>query len=252
MASLAPGTIEGVSDQPRVASLHRYPVKSLLGEDLPSLDIDVRGVVGDRAWSVRTAKGKLGSGKSTTRFEAVLGLLHLRAAMTGGGVVVTLPSGETCDITTPQAADVVSRQIGQPLTFVREESVSHFDDGPISVIGLASVQALADARGEPVDPARFRANIRLETTTAFVEDEWIGRQVTIGSAVLEVVLPSPRCVMINMSSADLPEQPGNLAAIGRLHDQCLGVIARVVKPGRVSVGDVLSVGDRMRPVSRWP
>jgi uncharacterized protein len=70
---------------------------------------------------------------------------------------------------------------------------------------------------------------------------WIGRQVAIGSAVLEVALPSPRCVMINMSSADLPAQPGNLAALGRLHDQCLGVIARVVTPGRVAVGDALVV-----------
>jgi MOSC domain-containing protein YiiM len=48
-------------------------------------------------------------------------------------------------------------------------------------------------------------------------------------------------VMINMSSADLPAQPGNLAALGRLHDQCLGVIARVVTPGRVAVGDALVV-----------
>jgi len=100
---------------------------------------------------------------------------------------------------------------------------------------------LSEERGAPVDPARFRANIRLDTERPFVEDEWIGRRVAVGSVVLEVVLPSPRCVMINMASADLPEQPGNLAAIGRLHDKCLGVIARVVQPGRVTVGDLLHV-----------
>ena len=45
--------------------------------------------------------------------------------------------------------------------------------------------------------------------------------------------------MINMASADLPEQPGNLAALGRLNEQCLGVIAQVVTPGRIATGDEL-------------
>jgi hypothetical protein len=225
----------------KVVSVHRYPVKSLLGEDLAGIDLDERGVVGDRQWSVRTSAGKIGSGKSTNRFEAVIGLLDLRAGVTDGRVEVTLPDGRRYDVTDARAAEQVSRRIGQQLTFVQESAVSHFDDGPISLIGLASVHALAEARGQPVDPARFRANIRLDTTVPFVEDEWIGRHVAIGSAVLEIALPSPRCVMINMASADLPEQPGNLAAIGRLHDQCLGVIGRVVQPGRVAAGDALIV-----------
>ena len=60
-----------MAEGPRVASLHRYPVKSLLGEDLDELTLDERGVVGDRLWSVRTRADKIGSGKSTSRFEAV-------------------------------------------------------------------------------------------------------------------------------------------------------------------------------------
>lgn len=228
-------------EQPRVVSLHRYPVKSLLGEDLAALDIDVRGVVGDRAWSVRTAAGKFGSGKSSNRFEALIGLLDLRATTTDRGVVVTLPSGDRYDVTDPEAADELSRRVGQPLTFGHESDVTHFDDGPVSLIGLSSVRALADARREPVDPARFRANVHLDTATPFVEDGWVGRQVAVGGAVLEVFMPSPRCVMINMSSADLPEQRGNLAALGSLHDSCLGVIARVVQPGRIATGDQLTV-----------
>lgn len=239
-ALAAPGTIDAVTGA-RVASLHRYPVKSLLGEPLTTLDIDERGVVGDRAWSVRTASGKFGSGKSSTRFESVIGLLELRAAVDNGSVVVTFPEGDWYDVTDPLAAERISAHIGQPLTFGPETEVTHFDDGPISLIGLASVRALSDARGVPVDAGRFRANVHLDTDTPFVEDEWIGREVAVGTAVLEVVLPSPRCVMINMASADLPEQPGNLAALGRLHEQCLGVIARVVTPGRVRVGDALSV-----------
>lgn len=60
-------------------SLHRFPVKSMSGEERNHLDVDARGCVGDRVWSVRTADGKIGSGKNTRRFAAVPGLLELRA-----------------------------------------------------------------------------------------------------------------------------------------------------------------------------
>jgi uncharacterized protein YcbX len=213
----------------------------MLGEDLQTLELDERGVIGDRVWSVRTSRDKIGSGKSTRRFEAVVGLLDVRTATRDGAVLVTFPEGDSYRVDDPTAADRLSRRLGQPLTFARETEVSHFDDGPVSLMGSGSIDALARARGQHIDPARFRANIVLDTGTAFVEDEWIGHRVEIGSAVLDVVLPSPRCVMVNMATADLPAQPGNLAAIGDLHDQCIGVIARVVQPGEVSVGDEVTV-----------
>ena len=225
----------------RIGSLHRYPVKSMLGESLTTLDVDERGVVGDRAWSVRTVEGKIGSGKSTRRFDAVVGLLAARAALRDGTVVVTLNNGCECSVEDPVAGERLSAWLGRPLTFARETDVSHFDDGPVSLIGLASVRALAETRAQFVDSARFRANLVLDTEVAFVEDEWIGRSVRVGTAILEVTMPSPRCVMINMASADLPGQPGNLAALGRLHDNNLGVIARVVRSGKLTVGDELTV-----------
>ena len=225
----------------RVASLHRYPVKSMLGETLSHLDVDERGVTGDRRWSVRTPENKMGSGKSSNRFDAVVGLLDIRAAMNDqGAVVVSFPDGSDLAVDDPVAAERLSALLGRPLTFAAESDVTHFDDGPVSIIGRASVQALADARGEDVDPRRFRANLLVDTDVAFGEDAWMGRQLRVGTAVLEVILPSPRCVMINMASADLAAQPGNLAALGRLHDSCLGVIARVVTPGRIATGDELS------------
>jgi len=230
-----------MAEGPSVASLHRYPVKSLLGEDLDEIDLDERGVVGDRIWSVRTATDKIGSGKSTRRFEAVVGLLELRAATQEGRVVVSSPDGDTYAVNDRGAAKRLSDRLGQPLTFARETDVSHYDDGPVSLVGVASVRALTAARGQFVETSRFRANIVLDTNQAFVEDTWMGCHVSLGAAVLEVFMPSPRCVMINMASADLAAQPGNLAALADLHDSCLGVIARVVQPGRVGVGDAIHV-----------
>jgi uncharacterized protein YcbX len=228
-------------DQPRVASLHRYPVKSMLGEQVRFLDVDERGCVGDRRWSVRTATGKIGSGKNTRRFAAVSGLLLMRAQERNGAVVVTFPDGAGWAVDGEKAAERLSRQVGQPVTLAPESTVSHFDDGPVSLLGHASVAAVARERGEPVDVPRFRANLLVDGLSAFAEEAWIGRRLHIGTAVLHVSAASPRCVMVNAETADLPAQPGNLAAIGRLSNGQLGVVATVVRAGRISVGDDLTV-----------
>ena len=216
-------------------------MKSLLGEAAASLELDPRGVVGDRLWSVRTPAGKIGSGKNSKRFAAVPGLLALRATSTADCVAITFPDGTTLAVDAPELDALLTAHAGQPLTVRRETDVSHFDDGPVSLVGVASVQALATARGAPVDVRRFRPNVVLDTDRPFAEDEWIGRRLQVGSAVLEVTMASPRCVMIDMATADLPEQHGNLTAIGRLNDACLGVIAQVVRPGRIATGDAVTV-----------
>jgi uncharacterized protein len=223
----------------RVASLHRYPVKSLHGEPMTALELDRRGCVGDRLWSVRTSSGKIGSGKNTRRFAAIDGLLQLRAEHRDGRVLVTFPDGTSCFTDADAAVDQLSGHFGQPLRFELEQADSHFDDGPVSLVGLASVAAVSSARGDAVDPRRFRPNIVLETARAFVEDSWVGRQLEVGTALLEVTLQSARCVMVDMQTADLPAQPGNLKTTGRLNSACLGVIAQVVSPGRVEVGDAV-------------
>jgi uncharacterized protein YcbX len=224
-----------------VASLHHYPVKSLTGQSMPSLELDARGVVGDRLWSVRTVDNKIGSGKTTRRFAALLGLLDLRSGVCDGDVVVTFPDGAVLAVDDPRCAERISAYVGQPVTLAQETDVMHFDDGPVSLLGLASVAALEAERGVDVAPARFRPNLVLATDTAFEEDSWLGRRVSIGTAVLDVALASPRCVMVDMATTDLPAQHGNLRTLGSLHGACLGVIASVLQAGRVSVGDVVHV-----------
>jgi uncharacterized protein YcbX len=228
-------------NSPRVVSLYRYPVKSLTGESVSRLDVDQRGCVGDRLWSVRTTTDKIGSGKNSKRFAAVPGLLDVRAFERDGRVAVMFPDGTSSFVDDSQAAARLSRYVGQPVSFASETSVPHFDDGPISLIGQASVDAVTEEQQEEVDPARFRANIHLSTPGPFVEDSWLGRQLQIGTAVVQVEMTSPRCVMVNMATADLPDQPGNLTAIGRINNACLGVIATVVTPGTISVGDELTI-----------
>jgi uncharacterized protein YcbX len=213
----------------------------MLGESVTRLEIDERGSVGDRLWSVRTSQGKIASGKSTQRFEALPTVLELRARERDGVVVVTFPDDSTCNTEDPAAAERLSDYVGQPATFAKETQVSHFDDGPISLIGSASFAAVTQERGESVDPARFRPNIILDTTQPFSEDGWVGRELTIGSAVLSVTMMSPRCAMVDMKTADLPAQHGNLLAVGRANRANLGVIASVQAPGTIRVGDRVEI-----------
>jgi uncharacterized protein YcbX len=216
-------------------------VKSLLGERLDVLAVDERGVAGDRTWSIRTTDNKIGSGKSTRRFAAVPGLLMLRARTTSAGVAITVPTGAEVMAEDPAVNEMLSEHLGRPVTLARETDVSHFDDGPVSLIGAASVAALSAEVGADVDVSRFRANVVLEGLAPFAEDALVGRQIHVGDVSLEVLMRSTRCVMIDMETADLPAQPGNVLAVGRLHETCLGVIARVTGPGRIRLGDKVLV-----------
>jgi hypothetical protein len=77
----------------RVQELRRLPVKSILGESLPSVTLDDRGLAGDRRWAIRNAAGKFGSGKTTRRFQYMRGLFALRARYEGSVPVITMPNG---------------------------------------------------------------------------------------------------------------------------------------------------------------
>lgn len=222
-----------------VVQLSRFPVKSMTGEQLDRLALDARGVDGDRAWAVRTDDGHIGSGKSTRRFRRVPGLLDVVARTVGDAVEVTFPDGTTYGVDDAAAAERLSVHVGRPVAFARETDVDHFDDGPVSLLGTASVQAVTASRNEDVDPQRFRANVLVATTEPHVEQTWVGREVRLGTAGLRVVLASPRCVMVDLGTALLPPQPGNLKAVTALTDGLLGVVAEVVEPGVVRVGDVL-------------
>lgn len=224
-----------------MVSLHRFPIKSMLGLQVPHITLDRRGCVGDRMWCVRTATGKIGSGKNTRRFAAVPGLLALRAEERDGRLSVSFPDGTSCSVDAPDVTDRLTRYLKQPVTLARESDEAHFDDGPVSLIGLASIKAVARAREEPIDPVRFRPNVVFDTDLPLVEEEWIGQHVHVGTAVLSVELASPRCVMVDAETADLPAQPGVLAAVGTVNQARLGVVARVITPGTIAVGDSIHV-----------
>ncbi|MEU9079215.1 MOSC N-terminal beta barrel domain-containing protein [Kitasatospora sp. NPDC048538] len=228
-----------------IERLWRYPVKSTGGERLDSVEVDERGLAGDRLYAVRDGDGRLGSGKSTRRFRRVDGLLRLSARL-----------GHRID--GPELFDPLGRPVTEPGAFLRaylqredvelarEDAVSHFDQLPVSVLTTATLDWVREAVPfTAVDERRFRPNIVLRTppgTPPFVEDGWFGREGLGGAGVrLGFVRSSERCAMTGAPQPGLPHAPEILKALVHAHDGRLDALAEVASPGRLSVGDELSL-----------
>lgn len=232
----------------RLLSVHRYPVKSLLGEELGEVAVDARGCAGDRLWSVRDADGKLGSGKTTRRFRRMDGLLELRATLDGEVPVVAFPDGRRFRAGTPEVDRALSDHVGRLVTLGREEQVSHFDEGPVHLVTTASLRTLAQAHGGPVDPRHSRANLLVAWDgDGFPEHGWPGGRLAIGrDVVLRIRDVMPRCVMVNAAQGDLAADGGLLRTITDAAGGALGVVADVERAGLVRVGDQVSL------LGAWP
>ncbi len=226
----------------RLATVHalwRYPVKSMGGESVASADLDTRGVVGDRAWAVVTADGKVASGKTTRRFARVDGLLALAARGANDDVEVALPSGALMRIDDPGLPETLATVLGQRVSVARDAGAYHFDAAPIHVVSTASLDWLAaQVPGVAVDARRLRPNLVVDAGAApLAEEAWMERTIAVGDAVLRVVDRTERCVMTTMAQGDLPASAQVLERIARANGACLGMYAEVVRPGRIRVGD---------------
>jgi uncharacterized protein YcbX len=225
----------------RLTGIHRYPVKSMAGESLQRATVEARGLVGDRAWAIRDADGKLGSGKSSRRFRRMEGLLALAASYDADGVpVIETADGRVWRADEPAVHDALSQQVGRPVTLARESDVSHFDEGPVHLVTSASLDRLRDLRGAPVAAAHTRANLVLGTDDepGFLEDGWVGRRLAVGAGlVLAVRARMPRCVMVTLPQRGVAGDGGLLQTITDANQGDLGIVADVVAPGEVRLGD---------------
>lgn len=122
---------------------------------------------------------------------------------------------------------------------------TYFDAFPLHVLTTASLAALdTGSRTAHFDVRRFRPNLLLETAghlRGLVENEWCGKTVRLGSAVVKIEMPCVRCVMPTLAQRNLAEDPSVLRTIVRAAAQNLGVYATVTTPGRVAIGDTVEV-----------
>lgn len=114
-----------------------------------------------------------------------------------------------------------------------------FDCYPLLVMTTASLDALQQALPDSmIDVRRFRPNILIECEEAgFLENAWAGRSLRIGTAVLSLEVPCPRCAMTTVGFHELPRDTQIMRALVRSCRHELGIYAECRRAGEIRVGD---------------
>ena len=140
-------------------------------------------------------------------------------------------------------AAALSARTGRDLTLI-SAPVGVGSPGPITLLGDASVERVAAEVGVPgLGAKRFKMSIEIAGTGVYEEDEWSGRDVRIGAAVVRVGGQVPRCVLMTRDpDTQVRDYPVLKAILAHRTPMAggeppLGVYATVVEPGVVRVGD---------------
>jgi uncharacterized protein YcbX len=226
-----------VTSVPTIHEIRRYPVKSMAGESLPSVEIDARGLVGDRWYAVVDGDGKLSSGKHSTRFRRRDAVFDFASRTTEEGVRVTGRGGEW-RVGDPDLDRALSHAMGDPVEVLAEGATPHQDDGEVSLVGTASLDWCREHLGVDADRRRIRPNLVVDTSEPFVEETWTG-VLSVGTARLRVARRVERCRMIDIAQEGLPREGSWLKALTDTREMCLAVYLDVDLPGLLRVGDAV-------------
>ena len=105
------------SEVGKIASLWRYPVKSMQGEELPESEVTQHGLLGDRVYAlVDVAEGKAASAKNPVKWPTLIGCKALFAEQPKKGPVppavkITLPDGSTTSSSERDCDQILSKAL---------------------------------------------------------------------------------------------------------------------------------------------
>ncbi|HKI07403.1 MAG TPA: MOSC N-terminal beta barrel domain-containing protein [Nitrososphaeraceae archaeon] len=262
-----------------VVSVWRYPVKSMLGEELNASYVTERGLVGDRAYALLDEEtGKVASAKNPRKWEKLFDFRSVfidppQVAENIPHIRITLPDGT--QVFSSQDKDIdytLSKALGRDVRLMKanldkpsyeeywpdieglaqREKVTDEAMPPrtffdIAVIHLLTTSTINRLRGlypeGRFEVRRFRPNIVVESASGekdFIENSWIGKKITIGEdIVLRVMGPCTRCVMITLPQGDLPRDLGILGTVAKYNRVNVGVYASVLRSGTIHRGDLV-------------
>jgi len=206
-----------------IASLWRYPVKSMQGEEAREAVLTERGLRGDRAFAVQErATGHIASAKHPRKWSP---LFACRAEYVEApqpdcalpSVRITLPDGAVIDSDDPNVDAVLSRALGREVTLLAEPPVeltreadrspvdapasqdirqetmafaapgTFFDYAPLHLLTIATLARLQALYPEGrFEARRFRPNLLIATEAdagGFIENAWLKRSLRIGTEV---------------------------------------------------------------------
>ena len=203
-----------------VAALRRYPVKSMLGEDVDAGDVTFTGLAGDRQLAVVSrATGKIASAKFPRLWRDLLTLSAAAAdhAAADGAVRITLPEGKIVWSSDAGVDAVLSGLLNEPVALtatpvpgaaldravpeaVLRDGVdaqvpavlmeiggggppgTFVDFAPLHLLTTSTLDRIAELSPQGrADLERYRPNIVIRTAAAgFTENDWLERILAVG------------------------------------------------------------------------
>lgn len=243
-----------------VRNLWRHPVKGHGVEPVPETQLTVGSTMPwDRVWAIGHEAARLDRSSGTWAPCSNFGrgakspeLMAIRAAVdeSSGDVRLTHPKRPPLRVN-PDLPEDSARLIAwaRPLwdetragpAFVmraRDRGLTDSDFPSIAILNLASLAALSQRLGRPLEMERFRGNVWLDGLGPWEEFDWVGRDVRIGDAVLRVRERITRCRATTVNPGTGRIDADTLGALEEGWDhRDFGVYAEVVDGGRVAVGD---------------
>jgi uncharacterized protein len=252
-----------MADRMMIESIHRYPVKGLSPEPLARVTLTPGDPLPhDRRYAVENGPSGFEPAAPVhmpkIKFLMLMrneALARLDSRFDPATTTLTLREGGQTrvsgDLSTPEGRAAVegflagwcAADLRGPPRLLESPGFSFSDTRHrvVSIINLASVRALEQRMGVPVDPLRFRGNLQVEGLPPWGEFDLVGRDIA-GPAGLRLrgLKPIDRCAATNVDPVtgfrDLDVPGALMRAWG--HVDC-GLYATVEVGGELAVGDVL-------------
>ena len=256
-----------------VVGIWRYPVKSLQGEALDAAVVEADGLMGDRRWGIRD--GRTGRILTARRRPE---LLHAAASYREGQPVITLPDGRTTQGPGERTDRLLAEWLGGPVSLVASAGEApgraeyfevatddasqaiewtmpegrYVDAAPMLVLTTASLRTAAALHPAGTwETRRFRPNLLVDVEgDGWVEDEWVGQAVHAGDAELTPAQGCIRCTMVTREQPGIAADRDVFRTLARHHGATFGVWCAVSLPGRLALGQNVSVGAPEQVASR--
>ena len=241
----------------RLAQVFRHPVKGIGSEPLEVCQLSPEGAMsGDRAWALLTAAAEdIDAWQPRRNFLVVArgpDLSPITARTIGETIELSHPGRPSLTFDPATEADALRNWIAPlwpsadpaPARLVRApgHGMTDMPEPFVSIGNLASLEALGEAAGQPLDPRRFRINLWVENLPAWEETNWIGQELHVGPLRLFIDQPIGRC-----RAPDANPETGTrdvivnreLTTLGK--ETNFGVYARVLTSGSATLGDKVTL-----------
>lgn len=254
------------SDIATVSALYRYPVKGLGPQKLDQTALEEGATIPfDRAWAIENGRGRFDpeNPQHLPKINFLMLMRDERLAALGiefnetDSTLILQRDGRS--VVKGALNTLIGRQLIEQFmgSYMEKElrgaphivqapghSFSDVDEKCVHIVNLASVRELERALNKPVDPLRFRANIYIEMDEPWAESGWVGKQVGIGEAKLDVFARTGRCAATSVDPETGVRDMAIPAALMRAYGhQDFGVYAKVATGGVIKTGDTFRAPD---------